>query len=363
MPRPDWNTYFMNFARLAAQRSTCLRRQVGAVIVRENMILATGYNGAPKGLAHCAKSGCIRQQRNIPSGERAELCRGCLHGDTVIKLLDGTYKTIKTLANDKKAVWVYAVDTNTGEYVPVEANVPVLTGYQNDFIKITFDNGKSLVCTPDHKILMRDLSYVKASDLRIGLSVYPLYYHFKYNNGYESIKGPCGKKLTHWLVYSHAIGIRQPGNIVHHNDTNVTNNLPINLQQVTVGQHSTIHNNLNPRPKEFYKEISKKGVIAYIKLLREDGAFRNRKATSSRKIMQRNWESPQWRSKLLKVLKSNGILIAKRTNSNPICIHSRMRGKIIKGVCVVISKHKHPVTVGNYEQIRKFYGVAKRWGG
>ncbi len=80
MTRPDWDTYFMNFARLAEQRSTCLRRRVGAVIVKERMVLATGYNGAPKGLAHCSAVGCLREQRNIPSGERAELCRG-LHAE------------------------------------------------------------------------------------------------------------------------------------------------------------------------------------------------------------------------------------------------------------------------------------------
>jgi dCMP deaminase len=80
MTRPDWDTYFMNFARLAEQRSTCLRRRVGAVIVKERMVLATGYNGAPKGLAHCAETGCLRERLQIPSGERAELCRG-LHAE------------------------------------------------------------------------------------------------------------------------------------------------------------------------------------------------------------------------------------------------------------------------------------------
>jgi dCMP deaminase len=80
MTRPDWDTYFMNFARLAEQRSTCLRRRVGAVIVKDRMVLATGYNGAPKGLTHCSTVGCLREQRHIPSGERAELCRG-LHAE------------------------------------------------------------------------------------------------------------------------------------------------------------------------------------------------------------------------------------------------------------------------------------------
>ena len=73
--RPSWDQYFMSIADLAATRSTCLRRQVGAVIVKDKRILATGYNGAPKGLAHCLDVGCLREKLNIPSGERHELCR------------------------------------------------------------------------------------------------------------------------------------------------------------------------------------------------------------------------------------------------------------------------------------------------
>ncbi|MGO0123399.1 deoxycytidylate deaminase [Desulfothermobacter acidiphilus] len=78
--RPDWDTYFMTLARVVSLRSTCLRRRVGAVLVKDNRILATGYNGAPSGLRHCLDIGCLRQEREIPSGERHELCRG-LHAE------------------------------------------------------------------------------------------------------------------------------------------------------------------------------------------------------------------------------------------------------------------------------------------
>jgi dCMP deaminase len=73
--RPSWDEYFMSIAELAATRSTCLRRQVGAVIVKDKKILATGYNGAPSGLKHCLEIGCLREKLGIPSGERHELCR------------------------------------------------------------------------------------------------------------------------------------------------------------------------------------------------------------------------------------------------------------------------------------------------
>ncbi len=78
--RPDWTEYFMDFARLAEKRSTCLRRRVGAVIVKDKMVLATGYNGAPKGVSHCEVEGCLRARMKVPSGQRHELCRG-LHAE------------------------------------------------------------------------------------------------------------------------------------------------------------------------------------------------------------------------------------------------------------------------------------------
>ena len=74
--RPSWDQYFMEIAHLVAKRSTCLRRQVGAVLVRNKHILSTGYNGAPSGLAHCLDVGCLREKLGIPSGQQQEICRG-----------------------------------------------------------------------------------------------------------------------------------------------------------------------------------------------------------------------------------------------------------------------------------------------
>jgi len=78
--RPDWDTYFMDIVDLVSRRSTCLRRAVGAGLVRDKRILATGYNGAPSKLQHCLEIGCLREQLHVPSGERHELCRG-LHAE------------------------------------------------------------------------------------------------------------------------------------------------------------------------------------------------------------------------------------------------------------------------------------------
>jgi dCMP deaminase len=78
--RPSWDEYFMEMADIVKSRSTCLRRQVGAVVVKDKRILASGYNGAPTGLKHCEETGCLREQLGIPSGQRHELCRG-LHAE------------------------------------------------------------------------------------------------------------------------------------------------------------------------------------------------------------------------------------------------------------------------------------------
>ncbi len=78
--RPSWDEYFLNIAGLVSTRSTCLRRQVGAVVVKNKQILATGYNGAPTGIAHCEEKGCLREKLAIPSGQRHELCRA-LHAE------------------------------------------------------------------------------------------------------------------------------------------------------------------------------------------------------------------------------------------------------------------------------------------
>ncbi len=79
-PRPSWHEYFMSITELVAQRSTCTRRYVGAILVRDKRIISTGYNGAPSGISHCLDVGCLREQQGIPSGERHELCRG-LHAE------------------------------------------------------------------------------------------------------------------------------------------------------------------------------------------------------------------------------------------------------------------------------------------
>ena len=88
--RPSWDEYFLEIAHIVSKRSTCLRRKVGALIVKERRILATGYNGTPSGIKHCAEVGCLRANLKIPSGQRHELCRG-LHAEQNVLLQAALY--------------------------------------------------------------------------------------------------------------------------------------------------------------------------------------------------------------------------------------------------------------------------------
>lgn len=74
--RPNIDEYFMNVADVVATRSTCLRHNVGAVVAKNKNIISTGYNGAVRGLPHCIDTVCIRDQKNIVSGTRTEICKG-----------------------------------------------------------------------------------------------------------------------------------------------------------------------------------------------------------------------------------------------------------------------------------------------
>lgn len=88
--RPSWDEYFMKLAWLVAERSTCVRHHVGAVIVRDKRILTTGYNGAAAGTKDCLELGCLRNELNIPSGTRHEICRA-IHAEQNAIIQAGTH--------------------------------------------------------------------------------------------------------------------------------------------------------------------------------------------------------------------------------------------------------------------------------
>lgn len=92
--RVSFDEYFMQLAHLVASRSTCLSRSVGAVIVRDNHIIATGYNGAPRGVSHCLDTGCIRREHDIPSGDRLDICKA-VHAEQNA-IIEAAYNGVST---------------------------------------------------------------------------------------------------------------------------------------------------------------------------------------------------------------------------------------------------------------------------
>ena len=371
--RPDWDEYFLNIAQEVGKRSTCLRRRYGAIIVKDKIIISTGYNGAPRGEDNCIDTGfCERERLHIPKGERYELC---ISGDSVIKLLDGTYCTIKELAEIGKPFWTYAVDTKTGQIVPAQAENPRKTGVRNDIVRITFDNGKSITCTADHKILLTNCTYKAAGDLQIQESIMPLYYNFAINNGYESIcntismrKGRLieGDKRntfqtpTHHLVYKFfngEINFDNGNYLVHHKNENKLDNTPDNLELITRGEHTSIHMT-EERIKKF-AESGVKGLETQRKMLIEDPEFLKFKRALGSKNMTANWNNPTYRENLHAVQVANGKRTVKILNS-PEMRYRQYQGKIIKGIALLIGKMAEvndntEINIETYSALQKKY--------
>ena len=111
MKRPSWDQYFMEMAELTAKRSTCIRRNVGAVIVKDKHAIATGYNGAPRGRKNCCDLGfCLRDKLNIPRGERYEMCRS-IHAEANAIISASREEMIGS------TLYMASVDPKTGELI------------------------------------------------------------------------------------------------------------------------------------------------------------------------------------------------------------------------------------------------------
>lgn len=168
----------------------------------------------------------------------------CIHGDTKIPLLDGTVKTMKELAENysDKSFWVYSCKED-GTIVPGKAHSPVKTKTVSKRIELTLDNDEKLECTLDHKIMMKNGSYVEAQNLQVGDSLMPFYRRKVFNTtqDYEQVYNVSKWKFTHRLVCKYFNDV-PVGNHVHHIDFNRLNNTPENLQSLSVGDHLKIHN-------------------------------------------------------------------------------------------------------------------------
>ena len=176
----------------------------------------------------------------------------CFEGSTKIKMLDGTEKTFEELEQYEKEhpdseYWVYSVDEN-GSFVPGKAKHPRITGYNNELIELTLDNGSSFRCTPDHLIMLRDGTYKMAKDIEITDSLMPLYTKLeegKFCTNHEIVyDNNTGKWVfTHQVVSQKYNGVTPKGYNVHHIDFNAVNNCPYNLKILERNEHMYLHAN------------------------------------------------------------------------------------------------------------------------
>lgn len=372
LPKPF---YYLEVAKQVASRSTCLSKQYGAVIVKDDRIISTGYNGAPRGRINCCDRGtCLRDILDVPRG--MGYSETCLHKDTVIKLLNGKYKTIKELAKRKKdkSFWVYAVDPKTGKIVPAKARNARITGYAETLLKITLHDGTSFQCTPDHKIMLRDCTFAEARDLKIGDSLMPMYYKFMnadheyicntYTNSdrADHMKGATNWGPTHKLVYEYFNGAATPGCDIHHRNFKPHDNTPGNLEELTKGKHTTVHNNTEERKAVAFggREGKLRGLKNKYERFKTDPEYRERISAVSRNTMTRNWKDPKWKEHLHASSSANAKRLSAKYNSDPKVILNRRRGSIASGISLLMfrmfcNNDNTKLTEDNYTEIRKKY--------
>lgn len=203
----------------------------------------------------------------------------CLTGDTVIPLLDGSYPTIRELAEgDRDEFWLYSA-TSDGKVVPGRGHSARLTKRNAELIELTLDNGESVRCTLDHPIMMRDGTYQEADFVLPGDSLMPLYtreVRRGNHSTYRQVKHPSGVwQMAHVAVDRYLNGSIGNGQVVHHADFDSLNNDPSNLVRMDRSEHMELH--------------VTNGRSNLLKYLKSD---QNRKNVS--KQLKGLWEDPEW---------------------------------------------------------------------
>lgn len=183
----------------------------------------------------------LRQSQNFP-------CQGCLLGNTMIKTLDGESKPIKNLVGLDK-FYLYSFDPSKGKIVPSIGYNAHITKEVSQLYKVTLDNGVSILCTNNHPFLLRTGNYVNAENLTVGTSLMPMYWHFSkkdevrgIGNGYEIIDQITGKKEPTYRLVTEEFNIPiADGKIRHHKDLNKNNNVPENIEELSISEHFKVH--------------------------------------------------------------------------------------------------------------------------
>jgi len=243
----------------------------------------------------------VARKKLTKSAEVVGFCMGklhphgdCLSGDTVIPLLNGTRITIKELAEKHKdeKFYVYSCDPKTGAVVPGLAHSPRVGQITDEMYCITLDNGEVVKCTKNHPFMTRwyrDKTYVKAQDLKVGMSLRPFYCvkkkdaHQFTTGEYEYVKSTYfSLKPTHRFVYEYFYGDVEKNFVVHHKDFNSLNNDPENLVKLTRSEHAKIHYNTQKCFTERANVGLQKGQH---EMFDKDGKFRQKIFEKNSKLM------------------------------------------------------------------------------
>lgn len=208
----------------------------------------------------------IHLQRDSNTGRVDHIIGRCLTGDTKISLVDGRELSILELIQEQqyKTNWVYTVNEQTHNIEPKRILNVFQTMSCTDLVRITLDTGESFECTPSHKIMLRDGSYLAASLLAEGQSIMPLYRRIskKGLRGYRMYYNPSDNNW-HYEHRQFAERSIRKGEVVHHANYNKLDNCPSNLQVMSVANHTIIHNNstldytkTSKSLKDYYKRIA-----------------------------------------------------------------------------------------------------------
>lgn len=241
----------------------------------------------------------------------------CLEENTLIKLLNGqvvTVKQLKEMFDDNKELWLYSTDEK-GDFKPGKVINVWISGYVNDMVKVTLDNGKEIITTPEHKYMMRDGSYKEAQDLKEKDSLMPLY--FSYTNGYENVKRNSIKYPTRfdsvYKIVADTVLQKQKQEAknrtgediiqIHHKDFNKLNNYPSNLYPMGKMEHWMYHAKLGGKNLKALQEGSKRFWTS------DPGRFkaREKQKQTARDYQLKMWSSftPQQRKEYIEKSKHN----------------------------------------------------------
>lgn len=250
----------------------------------------------------------------MSSGPRLDIFsyRYCFAGDTSVSLLDGRERTILEVIEEygDGPFWVYSVDEE-GEVKPGLAHSARKTGEQEEVVRVTIDNGESVVVTPAHKFILRDGTERPAGELKPGDSLMPLYREWHAMGGderykYERARAGGGWKYTHRLsadFANHGVcilcgkSLPDPEHSVrHHINFNKRDNRPENFRWVTAAEHEDIHSHLgklwdDPAFRAKVTELSRERMQS--RWADDDGRMREDFSERAKK----QWENPEYRAR------------------------------------------------------------------